>query len=149
MGRSNFSLLVGWEPSLSNLHASLINDPHHHHINHQTVYIVATGCLKTLKRVHRLKYKNSCSFHKFTKDKYRIFLPWNREENINVVKFTSNSSSKIFISVQSILNRFTSALVNNVEGKIMVLWGQNRRKTTQWWCDKFETSQRREIIDDK
>ena len=117
--------------------------------SHQTVYIVATGCLKTLKRVHRLKYKNSCSFHKFTKDKYRIFLPWNREENINVVKFTSNSSSKIFISVQSILNRFTSALVNNVEGKIMVLWGQNRRKTTQWLCDKFETSQRREIIDDK
>ena len=68
--------------------------------------------------------------------------------NINVVKFTI-SSSKIFISVQSILNRFTSALVNNVEGKIMVLWGQNRRKTTQWLCDKFETSQRREIIDDK
>ena len=51
-------------------------------------------------------------------------------KNINVVKFTI-SSSKIFISVQSILNRFTSALVNNVEGKIMVLWGQNRRKTTQ------------------
>ena len=81
-GTFEFFMLVGWEPSLTNLHASLINDPHHHHINHQTVYIVATGCLKTIKRVHRLKYKNSCSFHKFTKDKHRIFLPWNWEEKL-------------------------------------------------------------------
>ena len=37
---------------------------------------------KNIKKSSRLKYKNSCSFHKFTKDKHRIFLPWNWEEQI-------------------------------------------------------------------
>ena len=61
-GTFEFFMLVGWEPSLTNLHASLINDPHHHHINHQTVYIVATGCLKTLKRVHAWNTKTLAAF---------------------------------------------------------------------------------------
>ena len=147
-GTFEFFMLVGREPSLTNLHASLINDPHHHHINHQTVYIVATGCLKTLKRVHAWNTKTLAAFTSSPKTNIVCSFLETGKKNINVVKFTI-SSSKIFISVQSILNRFTSALVNNVEGKIMVLWGQNRRKTTQWLCDKFETSQRREIIDDK
>ena len=117
-------MLVGWEPSLTNLHASLINDPHHHHINHQTVYIVATGCLKTLKmftpEIQKLLPLSQLHQRQIS---YCPSLKLGRK-NINVVMFTT-SSSKIFISVQSILNRLTSALVNNVEGKIMVLWGLN------------------------